>query len=93
MWLEHHVPPAVSHFAAGGIDEQRKLSAVVAVSQLASRSRNLVLIIVRTSICQRLICLWMSRKSPGMPLAPAKQRGPVSALLALRSAHTRTNLI
>lgn len=32
-------------------------------------------------------------ESPGMPLAPASQRGPVFAQLALHSAHTRTNLI
>lgn len=85
------IPPAVSHFAVGWTEEQRNPSLVEAASQLALRS--LVLIIVRPSICHEIDMPPRVVKSPGMPLAPASQRGPVFAQLALRSVHTGTNLI
>lgn len=87
------IPPAVSHFAAGWTDEQRNPSPVEAASQLAWRSRSLVPIIVRPSICHEIDMPPDVVKSPGMALAPAIRGGPVFTRLPPRSAHTRTNLI
>ncbi len=62
-------------------------------SVTALQSRSLVLIIVRPSICHVIDMPPRVMKSPGMPLTPASQGGPVFARLALLSVHTRTNLI
>lgn len=80
------IPPAVSHFAAGWTAQQRNPSLVEAASQLAFRSHSLVLIHV-IDMPPDVV------KSPGMPLTPSSQLGPVFARLALLSAHIRTNLI
>lgn len=87
------IPPAVSHFAVGWTEEGRNPSPVEDASQWALQSHSLVLIIIRPSICRRIDMPPDVVESPGMPLAPASQRGPVFAQLALHSAHTRTNLI
>lgn len=52
-------------------------------------TKPLVLVIIHPSICHKTDIV----KSPGMPLTPANQRRLVSAQLALRYVHTRTNLI
>ena len=90
---ELSIPPAVSHFTVGWTEEGRNPSPVEDVSQWALGSHSLVLIIVRPSICRRIDTPPDVVESPGMPLTPASQRGPVFAQLALHSAHTRTNLI
>lgn len=57
------IPPAVSHLAAGWTGEQRNLSPVEAVSQLAFGSRSLVLIPV-IDLPPDVV------KSPGVPSCP-----------------------
>lgn len=85
---EPPIPAAVSHFSAGWNPSPSE-----ATSQLVLWSHSLVLIIVRPSIWHEIDVPLDVMKSPGLPLMPASQWGPVFARLALRSVHTRTNLI
>lgn len=90
---ELSVAPAVSHFAVGWTEQQKNLSPVEDASQLALISHSLSLIAVRPSICHKIHALPDVVKRPGVSCVPSSQQGLVCARLALRSAHTRTNLI
>lgn len=78
---ELSIPAAGFHFAVGWTEERKNLPPVETVSHLALWNHSLILIIIHPSICHETDVPPDVMKSPGRPLLPTSQQGPVFARL------------